>query len=262
MTVVFDAVATFQSSSVGATSGTLTSMTVGSGSNRFLVAGAIFFTAISGLTAVWDAVGANQAMTLIGSVTSGTVTTYLFGLANPVSGNKNVTFSWTTSNANRGFFAHSWNGVNQSTPTYNFNTSTGTGTALSVTVTSVLTGDVVIGNLCIAAGLGVLSSVSDTQLYLAGSFGAGGNWANGAGANYTLTAVRSVSGAWEALGVAIGQVAAAAPVQRSPFANQTPMVMLCPNFAKSIERATSRSIIGTVRGCGGHARLAHISSLR
>ncbi len=99
MAVTFDA-----ASNIGAgtavTTLSLTTLTVGTGSNRALVALLSFSQGSipTGLTVTWDSGGTNQAMTQITGATAsqGTVpTTVLFGLVNPVSGNKTLKASWT-----------------------------------------------------------------------------------------------------------------------------------------------------------------------
>jgi hypothetical protein len=242
MSVVLDNAGTFASSAAAATTQAYTGLTVGSGTNRFMLAYGIFFTTISSPTATWDAAGANQSMAYLGAAVSGAVTIQWFSLVNPVAGNKTLTFNWVTSNSNRGFFASSWTGVNQSVPLYSSVAGNGSSVTPTYTATSVLTGDVATAVLN-GAGVQGMNSVSNTQLGLNTGFGFGANYANGAGANITLTGTLAGSSAWVAVGTAISAAAAGAPAQRSPFVNAAPTVMMCPNFARPIERATSKSII-------------------
>ncbi len=73
--------------------------TVGAGlTGGVLVATVIVVTAtaISAVAATWDVVGANQAMTAVGSASSGTAQVYNFGLRNPQAGaSLTFTATWT-----------------------------------------------------------------------------------------------------------------------------------------------------------------------
>lgn len=144
--VVFDAVATSPVSNTGA-SATLSNsnMTVGSGSNRALIALADFSALSStcpppGLTVTWGA----QSMTQIGfaqAQDSANPCAMLFGLVNPTSGNQTLTASWT-GNRDAVLTAISFTGVNQTGGATSFPNSNSandggtTGTSASVTVSS------------------------------------------------------------------------------------------------------------------------------
>jgi hypothetical protein len=111
---------------VSATSMAYTGITVGSGTNRALVFAIYFDANVSSVSAVWDSVGANQTMELIGSKKENTWNRYLylFGLVAPASGNKTLSVSWTTTSTARGGAA-SFTGVNQSGGTASFADFTG-----------------------------------------------------------------------------------------------------------------------------------------
>jgi hypothetical protein len=100
MAVTFDSDATNTTDAGPATSFTNTLLTVGSGTNRVLLALVCWDTSTPGtVTAAWDVVGANQAMTLIVAVNgSSTNRVELWGLVAPVSGNKTLTVTSTNSN--------------------------------------------------------------------------------------------------------------------------------------------------------------------
>ena len=83
-----------------ATTCNFTNLTVGSGANRVLVAFLSFGSPsiAASITYNRDTAGANQPMTLIGAaqdITARTRAELLFGLVNPVSGNKTLNFNWT-----------------------------------------------------------------------------------------------------------------------------------------------------------------------
>ncbi len=91
MAVVFDATAETISAS-GAVTVDLTTLTVGTGSNRALIALICWEGNATGVTLTWDQGGSNQAMTLItgASVSASGGAAQIFGLVNPVSGNKTL----------------------------------------------------------------------------------------------------------------------------------------------------------------------------
>lgn len=90
--VTFDAVASSPASGTGVTTLDLTTMTVGSGARRVLIALLSTNGTISNLTATWDYGVSNQKMGCFGG---GSV--WMAVLASPVSGNKTLRFTWTTS---------------------------------------------------------------------------------------------------------------------------------------------------------------------
>lgn len=167
-TVVLDAAGTSGLSGGGATTFDNTGLTVGTGTNRALTAILQFDNkSVSAVTMAWDPAGANQALTLIGTVSNAGANgrTEVWGLVNPTSGNKTLRASWTTgSQAVIGAVA--WTGVDQSggaTSFPNFNSATGTGTTASVTITSG-TGHAVIAGHVNTTGSG-MSAVNNTQLH-------------------------------------------------------------------------------------------------
>lgn len=98
MAVAFDASSYVTSASAGVTTIDLTTLTIGSGSDRVLVAGLLCdkSSTPTGITIVWDPAGTNQSLTAItAALESGTRYAVLFGLVNPTSGNKTLRASWT-----------------------------------------------------------------------------------------------------------------------------------------------------------------------
>ena len=119
-------------------------MTLGSGSNRALLA---FLnigntaTIPGSLTCVWDAVGANQSMTNIVSIsgTNSSTALIVFSLINPVAGNKTITASWTGS-VEAHLAGVSFTGVDQTGGATSFphtqTANVASGTSGTITVTS------------------------------------------------------------------------------------------------------------------------------
>lgn len=140
--VLFDAKATSEVFAASATTVSNTNLTIAANSNRALVATLIFsLKTVSAVTCTWDAGGSNQAMTLIKSANSAGASgrVDLFGLVNPISGNKTLTCSWTTASADAFLDAVSWYGVDQTggvTTFPNSTSATGSSTAITLTVTS------------------------------------------------------------------------------------------------------------------------------
>lgn len=171
MAVVVDATGTADSTATNGTSFNYTGITVGSGSNRALIfilvtsnAGGNFAT---GATATWDSGGTNQAMTVIksqqatGDNNLGVV--WIFGLRNPVAGNKTLAVAWTNANGH-GACAISFTGVDQTSDAIAFpnsNSATATSGGLSLAITSAA------GNIPITgATAGTISAPNQTQIFL------------------------------------------------------------------------------------------------
>lgn len=217
-TVTFDAAGTGKETT-NATSATFTTLTVGTGSNRALVAQLAFLgrsktTAPTNITVTWDSGGTNQAMTLITNLSDSTTSShhvYLYGLVNPTSGNKTLSVSWTGT-YDLDEQAVSWTGVDQTggaTSFPNATSNSGTSNSASVVITSA-TGDAVMD--VIATGYSfALNSVSATQTFKiagAGSIESGGSRAAGAS---TVTQTGSIAGSdkWIVVGTDIKAASAA-----------------------------------------------------
>lgn len=132
------------------TSATFSNLTISAGlTNSAMIA----VVAVSGAgtttmqSAIWDLVGANQAMTLLGEAHTATAGTqvFLFGLRNPTSGNKSVSFAWTTGTQVI-MQACSFSGVVQTSDAAAFPhfTSANSAAPSQITITSA-TGDMVVG---------------------------------------------------------------------------------------------------------------------
>lgn len=209
MAVAFDAVGTAFNSINGASSPQdNTSLTVGAGANRGLVAQVVFVGAApAGTTVTWDPAGTNQALTLIKTAASvNGQTTQLYGLVAPTSGNKTLRVAWTTGTSSVMIQGVSWTGVDQTGGVTSFphsTSATGNSSAASVAVTSAV-GNAVMS--CTAAGtLQVISSVSATQTFLLhgnGNYEAGGSRAAGA-ATVTVTGTYAGTDQWVIIGTDI-----------------------------------------------------------
>jgi hypothetical protein len=162
--VTVDAVGTEKFTASG-TSASYTGITVGSGSNRALIA-LINFGHTSGpndpssITATWDSGGTNQAMTQLALFTPGSSgASGIWGLVAPTSGNKTLAVSWTT--ANESYIAGiSFTGVDQTGGTTSF-PNAATGSATSLTIPSAV-GDIGVATSC--SGI-VLTTPTGTSIY-------------------------------------------------------------------------------------------------
>lgn len=119
MAVVVDGTTATVKEAGGVTTLTVSNLTVGSGSNRALLAMASFEQSAvpAGLTAVWDSGGTNQSMTPVPNTNTGTngglsSSAVFFGLLAPTSGNKSLVISWTGALGAHAV-AMSFTGVNQ-----------------------------------------------------------------------------------------------------------------------------------------------------
>ena len=139
--VAFDAKATSDTYlSNSASTITNTTLTVGSGPNRALIATYMTNSTSPVVSCSWDSAGTPQTMTklITTSLGGGGGSSVIFGLRNPTSGNK--TLSCSTDGPSQQFLsAVSFTGVNQTSDGAAFpntNGVSGTGTAISNTVTS------------------------------------------------------------------------------------------------------------------------------
>lgn len=211
MSVAVDATGTEQTSGSSSTSLDYTGITVGSGSNSALILmfSLGFGNNATGVTATWDNAGTPQAMTLIKSAAFlNTITTYVYGLRNPIAGNKTLHIAWTNVNEISAC-AISFTGVDQTsdaTAFPNSNNATGSSAAPSINITSAL------GNIPVTS-VGCenpISAPNQTQIYAdtALIFDYGAQRAVGA-ASVTFNWTAAPSGNWVMAGC---DVAAAAVV--------------------------------------------------
>jgi hypothetical protein len=179
-------------------------ITVGSGSNRVLLA--IVGTADddTSRTVFWDTAGANQAMTLIGGAASTTTNAkmYLYGLVAPVSGAKILTATVTGGGGGVVLDAISFTGADQTsvaTAFLHFNSATGLSTAPAVTITTAT------NNYVVGAEINrdnCMTSMDHTTLNNnCNLFGYAANYAAGASGTITLAGVAVSSVNWAMVGV-------------------------------------------------------------
>lgn len=208
MAVALDVAGTELSTTTGGTSVSYTGITVGSGSNRGLVCVCQWDTrTVSSPTATWDNGGTNQSMTLlVGPIAiTGNGALAVFGLANPISGNKTLRVAWTTTSQSA-VCAVAFTGVDQTGGATSFphaTSATGSGTTSSVTITSAT------GNMVVAVhsnnASGSITAVNNTQVFIDNAFtstAAASNRASGA-ASVAMTSTDSASGNWGAAGTDI-----------------------------------------------------------
>lgn len=186
-----------------------TNFTVGTGSNRALVAILGYTVGATAISVVWDQAGANQSLTNIISATDGggQTTISLWGLVNPTSGvNKTITANWTTS-VIAGLSAVSFTGVNQTGGTTSFAHSTSNTGSLSVngtsnvSVTTATTDAVVAAVGCNTLGV---SSMGQTKIFVDGTSDLfGGNLEIGGASPQSMTATLTAAcpGSWVMVGV-------------------------------------------------------------
>jgi hypothetical protein len=195
-----DATGTALISAGSVTTISYTGITVGSGSNRGLIAMiSLFGSSSTSPTAVWDSGGTNQSMTLLTTAGIATSKAWAFGLRNPTAGNKTLTFSWTTAGQGIAAVAVSFTGVNQTSDALAFpswNNNSGTGTALSQAVASA-SGHIVIGQM-IDGNSGNTLTGGQTLIYFDNTLATSTTLAEytAGAASVTLTATASASSNW------------------------------------------------------------------
>lgn len=184
-------------------SNTLATLTVGSGSNRGLLAVISWNSGQTITSVVWDFGGTAQAMTLVaGPVTNGAGSTAVYGLVNPASGNLSLRVDFNAGTDSY-LAAVAYTGVDQTGGVTSFPggaTATGTSTTASVTVTSAV-GDAVVASHTAAST--AFSAVNNTSIYFdngGSTVNGAANRAAGASPNVTMTATLT-SGAWCSSGV-------------------------------------------------------------
>ena len=201
----FDAASTAAvtaTSLAGTTGLTDTGLTVGASANCVMYCVSITTAnAVSGITAVWDSGGTNQAMTTIVSLlntTAGNLYAYIFGLVGPVTGNKTFKVSgWTSTVTDISIFGVSFTGVNQAggaTTWNNTNASQNiTAGGNRVLLCNTTSNDLVLATTAWSTGLGASFSAGPTILFsnskVGGAMSAAGAYENAASqASFTCTA--------------------------------------------------------------------------
>ena len=212
MAVAFDAKTSAVTNLSSGTSITINTLAVGSGSNRAMAVEIVWganSTVPSGVTAVWDSGGTNQAMTLVTGTNAGssaaTAASSIYALLAPTSGTKNLVISWTGSNEAHAA-AVSFTGVDQTSVAVAFPHGTtnfkvgATASPCSVTVTSATGNMVVNGFFQKIGGWGTISGTTIATDGVTGpNQGVAFSYASGA-ATVTSTAAFSGSDEWGAFG--------------------------------------------------------------
>lgn len=220
MAVALDATGTLLSTTTAGTSISYTGITVGSGSNRGLVAVVCFdVSTITSPTATWDNGGTNQSMTLLklqATASGGFGAVAIFGLANPIAGNKTLRVAWTTSSGTSAI-AVSFTGVDQTGGVTSFPNAAGaqgSTASSSVTITSATGNAVVAGH----SNNNTVNSVNNTSLFIDHAQTHTDNAANRASgaASVAMTATLASSGTWAAAGTDVKAAAAAAAFVGQP----------------------------------------------
>ncbi len=166
--VVFNSAGTAQHTTVDSTSFNYTGITVGSGANRALVFAVTFMASVTGVTAVWDQGGTNQAMEFIGSQKQNQwdVWIYWFALVNPTPGNNTLAVNWTTAVA-AAFEAADFEGVDQTggvTSFAGFAGASGATASPGVTITTA------VGDIAVAGTTNDLANVTGRSHTLIGDY--------------------------------------------------------------------------------------------
>jgi hypothetical protein len=166
------------------TSATYTGITIAAGSNRALVVTISWdgpATTPTAMSMTWDSGGTNQAMTRIVTSDPGGHTgtqSELWGLVNPVVGNKTLAMSWTS--AAHGFISSiAFNGVDQTGGATSFPNSTSSTSAMTLTVTSA-TSDFVVCCCGTGAGMSPTGTIIFTDGVSGSTINAYANYDNGA----------------------------------------------------------------------------------
>lgn len=206
MAVTLDAVGTTHVTANAAVTKDLTTLTVGSGSNRALVVQISWSNTLpTGITVVWDQGGTNQSCTSVATASNtANCSTAIYGLVAPTSGAKTLRVTWTGS---RDIYlqAVSWTGVDQTGGATSFPGGagfTGSNTTPTSTITSAV-GDAVMA--VHDTNTATLLSVNNTSTFIdnvAPNLAGGGNLAAGA-ASVVLTATLNVSATWASCGTSI-----------------------------------------------------------
>lgn len=193
--VHLDAVATAVDTA-SVTTKDLTTLTVGTGTNRALVLQITWTGVPTAISVKWDPATTNQTVTQItlASTTTNSQTVALYGLVAPTSGNKTLRASWTGSQEVM-MQAVSWTGVDQTGGATSFphgTSAAGNNASPTVNITSATNN---MAMSVVAAGTAQsVTAVSVTQTFLThgiGSLEGGGSWTYGA---TTVTATGTLSG--------------------------------------------------------------------
>lgn len=226
MAVVLDATGSADAAGGPSNTFTFTNITVGSGSNRALIAVLSGYDAGNDpdapgtVTATWDSGGTNQNMPVItgakysGFGSSNNIYVVLFGLVAPTSGNKTLSINVPGAGNSIFFYldAISFTGVDQTGGATSFphgTSANGNSTAPSVAVTS-SSGNYTVA--CVQSDFTNVSAPTQTSLYVDNSVinGGGGSYATGA-ATVTHAFTLAAAKIWGMAGTDVAASAGAAP---------------------------------------------------
>lgn len=191
-----------------------TGLTVAAGANTALVLIAAWLGDPGAITVNrWDDGASNQTLTELVAPTA-TVNGQrvgVYGLVNPIAGNKTLKFTWTNSHE-AVINVVAWNGVDQTGSTTSFpNAATATGNTASATKTITLPSNGAIVAISVCGSLNGHTSVSATQLLLysgTGAIDAGGSYSTASG---TYTGTLSGTDQWAAAATGVAAAGGAAP---------------------------------------------------
>jgi hypothetical protein len=214
MAVAFNAKSTNQAHTASGTSVNLTTMTVGSGTNRALVATLSFdrrHNAIdpTSVALSWDSAGTPQSMTsVIAANGAGTGSTSaraeIWGLVAPTAGNKTLAISWT-GNQEVYVGALDVTGASQAGGTTTFANSgstTGSGTTMTRVQTSA-TNDLSVVVWCVAQNVSATTTQTEAYRNNTGTNVSGGSSYGAGAATVTHSFTQDISTAYVIVGVDI-----------------------------------------------------------
>lgn len=205
MAVAFDAVATDVYGSL--VTSISTTMTVGAGSFRVLVASLAWSANVSNVSVWWDYTGTQTLIPTLIKSDSSTVSARadLWGLVNPVSGTSlTLKAAWTTSPGDAYICGSSWTGADQNDGASTFpHPTSGKGSATpTLTVTSAANEQTVV----VAACNTNFSVPTQTQIYLDNTGGTAASASTRAAGAATVTHAWTATGAWVTVGTDIAVI--------------------------------------------------------
>ena len=192
MAIAIDGTPVVQVGSTFVPTVTCSSVVIGSGSDRFLIA---ILAYRNDTTEPASVTYGGVAMTKISPATSPTISGIriaAYGLDDPATGTANVVATSGQAEFSASMVAVGWTGVSGAT---GWNSATGTSTTPSVTISSVAAGEVTIDVLGALAGNIADSDASGTQIAIADTTVGG---ANGFGSSYDAGSTGSVAMNWTA----------------------------------------------------------------
>jgi hypothetical protein len=223
----------------GLVSGTITNnnLTVGTGSNRCLVAQLNFYSGgatPTGVAVTWNGV----SLTQIG--TEGTA--FLFGLVNPASGNHALVATWTGGSLYAALNGTSFTNCAQTGTFINVNTATGSSPPTSLAITNP-SGNIAIDSV---ASTEPLSSPSQTQLFV-------DNTNSDSGSSYSASVNPTFSWSWSCTAANNYLARTSGGNEGGNAANIT--ALICGLVADGV---ITGNLSGSTGGCGAHLDALYI----